>query len=140
MTERTLSIIKPDAVANGIAGKILARIEDSGFKVLGLRMIQLTSAQAEGFYTVHCQRPFFYNLTKFMSSGPCIVILLEKENAILDLRKLMGATDPVNADLGTIRKEFAENVERNAIHGSDSSENAVSEIRYFFAGLQILSS
>ncbi len=137
MTERTLSIIKPDAVTNGATGKILARIEEAGFKVLGLRMIQLNRFHAEGFYAVHRERPFFGELTEFMSSGPCIVMVLDKENAISDLRLLMGATDPANADEGTIRKEFGEDVERNAIHGSDSPESAAAEISYFFTGLQI---
>ncbi len=137
MTERTLSIIKPDAVTNGAAGKILARIEEAGFKVLGLRMIQLNRSHAEGFYAVHRERPFFGELTEFMSSGSCIVMVLDKENAISHLRQLMGATDPANADEGTIRKEFGEDVERNAIHGSDSPETAAAEISYFFTGLQI---
>ena len=139
MSQKTLSIIKPDGVRQGDAGKILAKIEEAGFKILGLRMIQMTERHAEGFYAVHKERPFFGSLTQFMSSGPCIVLVLEKDNAIDDLRKLMGATDPVNADEGTIRKEFASSVEANVIHGSDSPESAALEIPYFFTSLQIQS-
>ena len=121
----------------GDTGKILARIEEAGFKMLGLRMIQMTSRHAEGFYAVHKERPFFGSLTQFMSSGPCVVMVLEKDNAIEDLRKLMGATDPAKADEGTIRKDFASSIEANVIHGSDSSETAAAEIPYFFTSLQI---
>ena len=130
-------MIKPDGVRQGDAGKILAKIEEAGFKILGLRMIQMTKRHAEGFYAVHKERSFFDSLIEFMSSGPCIVMVLEKDNAIDDLRKLMGATDPVNADEGTIRKEFASSVEANVIHGSDSPESASLEIPYFFTSLQI---
>ncbi len=130
-------MIKPDGVRQGDAGKILAKIEEAGFKILGLRMIQMTKRHAEGFYALHKERSFFDSLTEFMSSGPCIVMVLEKDNAIDDLRKLMGATDPVNADEGTIRKEFASSVEANVIHGSDSPESASLEIPYFFTSLQI---
>ncbi|GMR21755.1 MAG: nucleoside-diphosphate kinase [Acidobacteriota bacterium] len=137
MSEKTFSIIKPDGVRQGDAGKILAKIEEAGFTVLGLRMIQMTKRHAEGFYAVHKERPFFGSLTEFMSSGPCIVMVLEKDNAIDDLRELMGATDPANADEGTIRKEFASSVEANVIHGSDSPESASIEIPYFFTSLQI---
>ena len=137
MSQRTLSIIKPDGVRQGDAGKILAKIEQAGFKILGLRMIQMTKRHAEGFYAVHKKRPFFDSLTEFMSSGPCIVMVLEKDDAIDDLRKLMGATDPANADEGTIRKEFASSVEANVIHGSDSPASASLEIPYFFTSLQI---
>ena len=137
MSQKTLSMIKPDGVRQGDAGKILAKIEEAGFKILGLRMIQMTKRHAEGFYAVHKERPFFDSLTEFMSSGPCIVMVLEKDNAIDDLRKLMGATDPANADEGTIRKEFASSVEANVIHGSDSPESAAAEIPYFFTSLQI---
>ena len=139
MSQKTLSIIKPDGVRQGDAGKILAKIEDAGFKILGLRMIRMTKQHAEGFYAVHKERPFFGSLIEFMSSGPCIVMVLEKDNAIDDLRKLMGATDPANADEGTIRKEFASSVEANVIHGSDSPESAAIEIPYFFTSLQIQS-
>ena len=137
MSQITFSIIKPDGVRQGDAGKILAKIEEAGFKIRGLRMIQMTQRHAEGFYAVHKERPFFGSLTEFMSSGPCIVMVLEKDNAIDDLRKLMGATDPKNADEGTIRKEFASSVEANVIHGSDSPESAAIEIPYFFTSLQI---
>jgi nucleoside-diphosphate kinase len=139
VSERTLSIIKPDGVRQNVVGKILARIEDAGFRVLGLRMVQLSKRQAEGFYAVHSKRPFFGSLTDFMSSGPCIVMVLEKKNAIEDLRKLMGATDPAKAEAGTIRKDFATSVEANVIHGSDSPESAAIEIPYFFTTLQLLS-
>ncbi len=137
MTEKTFSIIKPDGVRQGDTGKILARIEENGFKILGLRMVQMTSRHAEGFYAVHKERPFFGSLTEFMSSGPCIVMVLEKDNAIEDLRKLMGATDPAKTDEGTLRKDFASSIEANVIHGSDSPETAASEIPYFFTSLQI---
>ena len=137
MSQKTLSIIKPDGVRQRDAGKIPAKIEEAGFKILGLRMIQMTKRHAEGFYAMHKERSFFDSLIEFMSSGPCIVMVLEKDNAIDDLRKLMGATDPVNADEGTIRKEFASSVEANVIHGSDSPESASLEIPYFFTSLQI---
>ena len=137
MTEKTFSIIKPDGVRQGDTGKILARMEENGFKILGLRMVQMTSRHAEGFYAVHKGRPFFGSLTEFMSSGPCIVMVLEKDNAIEDLRKLMGATDPAKTDEGTLRKDFASSIEANLIHGSDSPETAASEIPYFFTSLQI---
>ena len=137
MTEKTFSIIKPDGVRQGDTGKILARIEENGFKILGLRMVQMTSRHAKGFYAVHKGRPFFGSLTEFMSSGPCIVMVLEKDNAIEELRKLMGATDPAKADEGTLRKDFASSIETNVIHGSDSPETAASEIPYFFTSLQI---
>lgn len=137
MTEKTFSIIKPDGVRQGDTGKILARIEETGFKILGLRMVQMTSRHAEGFYAVHKERPFFKSLTEFMSSGPCVVMVLEKDNAVEDLRKLMGATDPAKADEGTLRKDFASSIEANVIHGSDSPETAAAEIPYFFTSLQI---
>jgi nucleoside-diphosphate kinase len=137
VSEKTFSIIKPDGVRQGDAGKILARIEEAGFKILGLRMVQMTKRHAEGFYAVHQKRPFFDSLTDFMSSGPCIVMVLEKDNAIADLRKLMGATDPAKAEQGTLRKAFASSVEANVIHGSDSVESASLEIAYFFTTLQI---
>ena len=137
MSEKTFSIIKPDGVRQGDTGKILARIEEAGFKILGMRMIQMTSRHAEGFYAVHKERPFFGSLTEFMSSGPCVVMVLEKDNAINDLRTLMGATDPAQADEGTIRKAFASSIEANVIHGSDSPESAASEIPFFFTSLQI---
>ncbi|HSF19492.1 MAG TPA: nucleoside-diphosphate kinase [Vicinamibacteria bacterium] len=138
MTERTLAIIKPDAVRQNVAGKILARIEEAGFRILGLRMIQMSKRQAEGFYAVHRSKAFFSSLTDYMSSGPCIVIAMEKKNAIDDLRKLMGATDPRKADPGTLRSEFGTSVEENAIHGSDSPESSEVEIPYFFTTLQLI--
>ena len=137
MTEKTFSIIKPDGVRQGDTGKILARIEEAGFKILGLRMIQMTSRHAQGFYAVHKERPFFGSLMEFMSSGPCVVMVLEKDNAIEDLRELMGATDPATADEGSIRKDFASSIEANVIHGSDSPDSAAAEIPYFFTSLQI---
>ena len=137
MSQKTLSIIKPDGVRQGDAGNILAMIEEAGFRILGLRMIQMTKRHAEGFYAVHKKIHFFGSLTEFMSSGPCIVLVLEKDNAIDDLRTLMGATDPENADEGTIRKLFGTSVEANVIHGSDSPESAATEIPYFFTSLQI---
>ena len=139
MKQLTLSIIKPDGVRQNVAGEVLARIEKAGFKILGLRMIQLSKRHAEGFYAVHKDKKFFSSLTEFMSSGPSIVMVLEKENAIDDLRKLMGATDPAKAENGTIRKDFATSVEANVIHGSDSPESATIEIPFFFTKLQLLS-
>jgi nucleoside-diphosphate kinase len=132
MTQRTFSIIKPDAVASGHAGEILSMLEKAGFKILGLRMTRLTPEQAEGFYAVHRERPFFPSLVKFMTEGPIIVMALERENAIAKLREVMGATNPANADAGTIRKLFAESIERNSIHGSDAPETAAEELKYFF--------
>ena len=136
--ERTLGIIKPDAVSKGYAGKILAIVEENGFNIVGLKKIKLTKEKAEGFYYVHKEKPFFNSLTDFMSEGPIIVMVLEKENAIADWRKLMGATNPENAEEGTLRKMFAENIERNAVHGSDSPESAKYEISYFFNALELV--
>jgi nucleoside-diphosphate kinase len=136
--QATLSIIKPDGVRQKVVGEVLARIEKAGFRIVGLRMIQMSKQQAEGFYAVHKSRPFFDSLTSFMSSGPSVVMVLEKENAIEDLRKLMGATDPAKADKGTLRKDFATSVEANVIHGSDSPESAAIEIPYFFTRLQLI--
>jgi nucleoside-diphosphate kinase len=132
MTQRTFSIITPDAVAQGNAGEILAALEKAGFKILALRMTRLTQPQAEGFYAVHRERPFFSSLVKFMTEGPVIVMALERENAIAQLREVMGATDPAKAAEGTIRKRFAKSIERNCIHGSDAPETAEVELRYFF--------
>jgi nucleoside-diphosphate kinase len=137
LTERTFSIIKPDAVGAGHAGAILSRLEKAGFKVVALRMRRLTRGEAEGFYHVHAERPFFGSLCAFMSSGPCITMVLERENAIAHLRETMGATDPAKADPGTIRKEFAKSIEANAIHGSDAPETARFEIGYFFPGVDL---
>ncbi len=138
MPQRTLAIIKPDAVQRRLAGRILQRIEDAGFTIRAMRRVHLSRNQAEGFYDVHRARPFFASLTDFMSSGPCIVLVLEAEEAIKKWRTLMGATDPAKADPGTLRKEFAESIERNATHGSDAPETAAYEIGYFFAGVELV--
>jgi len=136
--ERTFSIIKPDAVAAGQAGEILAMIQKAGFKVLGLRMTRLTKTQAQGFYAVHRERSFFGGLVKFMTEGPVIVMALERENAILGLREVMGSTNPANAAEGTVRKRFATNIERNCIHGSDAPETAETELRFFFSTAELI--
>lgn len=138
MAQRTFSIIKPDAVKNGYAGAILAEIEKAGFKILSIRKQSISKAQAQGFYYVHAQRPFFNDLCDFMSSGPLFLMVLEKDNAIADLRTLMGATNPANAEEGTIRKKYAESIQANAIHGSDAEETAKSEIGYWFAGYELI--
>ena len=138
MSQRTLAIIKPDAVKRHLAGRVLQRIEDEGFSVRAMRRIHLSRQQAEGFYDVHRARPFFASLTEFMSSGPCVVLVLEADDAIKKWRTLMGATDPAKADAGTLRKEFAESIERNATHGSDAPETAAYEIGYFFAGIDLI--
>ena len=137
--ERTLSIIKPDAVAKGVIGPIVTQLEEGGLKVVAMRMMRMSRAQAEGFYHVHKARPFFGSLVDFMTSGPCITMVLEKSGAgaIQALRELMGATDPAKAAAGTIRKDFADSIEANAIHGSDAPETAAFEIGYFFAGLEL---
>ena len=137
MTERTLAIIKPDAVERRNVGQILARIEKEGFEIRALQRRRLSKAEAEGFYAVHRSRPFFGSLTEFMSSGPVVVMVLEAPGAVRKWRDLMGATDPAKADAGTVRKEFAESIERNATHGSDAPETAAIEIGYFFAGLDL---
>ena len=138
MTERTLAIIKPDAVERRLAGKIVQRIEDEGFQIRAMRRLSLSRPQAEGFYAVHRERPFFGSLTAFMSSGPAVVMVLEAPDAIKKWRTLMGATDPAKADPGTLRKEFAESIERNATHGSDAPDTAAYEIGYFFAGIEMV--
>ena len=138
MSQRTFSIIKPDAVRKGHTGAILAEIEKAGFKIVSIKKMSISKAQAEGFYYVHKERPFFGSLTTFMSSGPIFVMVLEKDNAIADLRKLMGATNPANADEGTIRKKFAASIQENAIHGSDGEETAAFEIGYWFAGYELI--
>jgi len=137
MSERTLAIIKPDAVERRLAGKIISRIEESGFQIRAMRRLHLSKREAEGFYAVHRARPFFASLTEFMSSGPAIVMVLEAPDAIKKWRTLMGATDPAKADPGTLRKEFAESIERNATHGSDAPETAAYEISYFFPGVDL---
>ena len=138
MTERTLAIIKPDAVERRVAGRILHRIDDEGFQIRAIRRLHLSKPQAEGFYAVHRERPFFKSLTEFMASGPVIVLVLEAPDAIRRWRTLMGATDPAKADAGTLRKEFAQSIERNATHGSDAPETAAFEIGYFFAGMDLI--
>jgi nucleoside-diphosphate kinase len=137
MTERTLAIIKPDAVARRLAGRILQRIEEAGFQIRAMKRVHLSTKDAEGFYAVHRERPFFGSLTAFMSSGPAIVMVLEAPDAIKKWRTLMGATDPAKADAGTLRKEFAESIERNATHGSDAPDTAAYEIGYFFPGIEL---
>jgi nucleoside-diphosphate kinase len=136
--ERTFAIIKPDAVASGHVGPILTKIKDAGFTVRGLKMVRLSQSQAEGFYAVHRERPFFGSLVTFMTEGPVVVMVLERENAIAKWRETMGATNPANAAEGTIRKEFAESIERNAVHGSDAPETAAVEIPFFFATAELL--
>jgi len=134
----TFGIIKPDAVGAGHTGSIIDRILDSGFNIRGLKLIHMTRGQAEGFYAVHRERPFFPGLTEFMSSGPCVVMALDKEGAVKSWRDLMGATDPAKADEGTLRKQFGGSVGENAVHGSDSDENAAIEIGYFFSQLELV--
>jgi nucleoside-diphosphate kinase len=136
MSNRTFTIIKPDSVRKGNSDKILTRLKAEGFKVLSSKQLQLSQKQAEGFYAIHRERPFFSSLVKYMTSGPVVVAALERDNAVAHLRKVMGATDPAKADTGTIRKDFGESIEQNAIHGSDSDENAKSEIKFFFPDLK----
>ena len=131
--ERTLSIVKPDGVQKNVIGDVYGRFEKAGLRIIAARMMQLTQAQAEGFYAVHRERPFFKDLTRYMSSGPVVVQVLEGENAVAKNRELMGATDPKKADNGTIRADLATSIEENVVHGSDSAENAAREIAYFFA-------
>jgi nucleoside-diphosphate kinase len=138
MGNLTFGIIKPDAVKAGTTGSIIQRIVDDGFRIRALKLIHMTLQQAEGFYTVHRERPFFPGLTEFMSSGPCVVMTLEKTGAVAAWRNLMGATDPAKADQGTLRKEFGASVGENAVHGSDSDENAAIEISYFFSQIEIV--
>src|SRR5262249_9870577 len=135
--QRTFSIIKPDAVRKNAIGDILRMLEENGFRILGMKMLEINKKQAEGFYAVHAGKPFFESLTKFMSSGPIVVLVLEKANAIVDLRELMGATNPANAKEGTIRKKWASNIENNAVHGSDAEDTARFELGYFFAGYEL---
>jgi nucleoside-diphosphate kinase len=137
MKERTLSIIKPDAVSARAMGRIVSRLESEGFTLRGMKMVHLAEGEAEGFYSVHRERPFFSSLVRFMTEGPSVVMVLERENAIALLREVMGATDPTKAAPGTIRKEFGSSIERNAIHGSDSPESAAIEIPYFFNALEM---
>ncbi|HRE60505.1 MAG TPA: nucleoside-diphosphate kinase [Micropepsaceae bacterium] len=137
-TQRTFSIIKPDATRRNLTGKINARIEDAGLRIIAQKRIWMSKGQAEGFYAVHRERPFFNDLVKFMISGPVVVQVLEGENAIAKYREVMGATNPANAAAGTIRKDFAESIEANSVHGSDAPETAAQEIAYFFAGVEIV--
>jgi len=136
--ERTLSIIKPDGVSRGLAGEVIKRLENNDLKIRAMKMIRMNKTQAEGFYAVHKDRPFFQSLTEFMTSGPCIVMVLEGENAIARYRKLMGATNYKEADPGTIRADFATDIEKNVVHGSDAPETAAFEIGYFFNSLEIV--
>jgi nucleoside-diphosphate kinase len=138
MSNRTFTIIKPDSVRKGNFGKIISRLEADGFRVLGLKKVTLSRAQAQGFYAVHSERPFYSSLVEYMTSGPVFVAALERSEAVPQLRKVMGATDPAKADAGTIRKDFGESIEQNAIHGSDSDENAKIEISFFFAESELL--
>jgi nucleoside-diphosphate kinase len=138
MSNRTFTIIKPDSVRKGNFGKIISRIESEGFRVLGVKKIGLSQRQAKAFYAVHSERPFFNSLVEYMTSGPVYVAALEREGAVAHLRQIMGATDPQKADAGTIRKDFGESIEQNAIHGSDSDENAANEIAFFFAESELV--
>ena len=138
MPQRTFSIVKPDAVRNGYTGAILADIDKAGFKIVAVKKQSISVKQAEGFYAVHKAKGFFNDLCAFMSSGPLVLLVLEKDNAILDLRKLMGATNPANAEEGTIRKKFAGSLQENAIHGSDAEDTAAFEIGYWFAGYELI--
>ena len=135
--QRTFSIVKPDAVASGKAGKILALLEANGFRIIALRMVKLSQSQAEGFYAVHKERPFYSSLVKFMTEGAVIVMALEREDAVKKLREVMGATNPANAAEGTVRKLYAESLERNAIHGSDAPETAAQELLFFFSTVDL---
>jgi nucleoside-diphosphate kinase len=136
--QRTFSIVKPDAVRKGFTGAILAEIAKVGFQIVAIKKQSISKAEAEGFYAVHASKPFFADLCAYMSSGPIVLMVLEKENAIADLRKLMGATNPANAEEGTIRKKFAASIQENAIHGSDAEETAAFEIAYWFAGYELI--
>lgn len=138
MTNRSLAILKPDCVRKQLIGNVISHIQKAGFRVLGLKMVRLTEDSAKGFYEVHKERPFFNDLIKYMTSGPCVPIVLEKENAVEEFRKLIGATDPAKAEEGTIRKLYADNIQENIVHGSDSNENALKEISHFFSRKELL--
>lgn len=138
MSNRTLAILKPDCVEKNLIGKVVSHIQEAGFKIIGMKMVHLTKDSAGGFYEIHKERPFYNDLIAYMTSGPCIPIALEKENAVEDFRKLIGATNPENAEEGTIRKMYAESIERNIVHGSDSDENAAKEIAHFFTRKELL--
>jgi nucleoside-diphosphate kinase len=135
---RTLAILKPDCVRKELIGKVIGHIQSAGFKIAAMKMVKLTPDAAKGFYEVHKERPFFHELISYMTSGPCVPIVLEKENAVEDFRKLIGATDPAKAEEGTIRKMYAENIQENIVHGSDSDENAAKEIAHFFSRKELL--
>lgn len=137
MSNRTLTILKPDCVRRNLIGTVTKHVEEAGFKILAMKLVKLTKSEAEGFYAVHRERPFFEELTTFMSSGPCVPMILEKENAVSDFRTLIGATNPASADQGTIRRLYAASLGENIIHGSDSNENAQIESNYFFPGMEI---
>jgi len=137
LVERTLTIIKPDAMEQHVTGKILARLEEEGFRIVAAKLVRMSEQEAGGFYAVHKERPFYGDLCRFMSSGPAMPIVLEREDAIAHLRGVMGATDPAKAEDGTLRKEFATSIERNCLHGSDAPETAAVEIGYFFTGLEL---
>lgn len=137
-TQRTLTILKPDCVRKELVGECIRRIQDAGFRILGMKMIRMSEAQAKQFYAVHRERPFFEELTSFMSSGPCVPLVLEKENAIEDFRTLIGNTDPAEAEEGTIRSDFADSVGENIVHGADSPENARREIGFFFSDYELI--
>jgi nucleoside-diphosphate kinase len=136
MTQQTLSIIKPDATSKNYVGRIIARFEEEGLRIAAMRKVHLSLKEAQGFYAVHSERPFFGELVDFMTSGPCVLIVLEGENAVLRNREIMGATNPAEADEGTLRKLYAESLGKNAVHGSDSSDNAALEIAYFFSATE----
>jgi nucleoside-diphosphate kinase len=136
--QKTLAIVKPDGVGQNVIGKVVGRIEAEGFRIVAMRMVRLTRVEAEGFYAVHRERPFFKDLTAFMSSGPALVLVLEAEDAIARWREVMGATDPAKAAEGTLRREYATNIERNVVHGSDAPETALTEIGYFFPQIDLI--
>ena len=138
MSNRTLAILKPDCVRKNLIGQVIAKINEAGFKIKAIKMVRLNSDSAGGFYEIHKERPFFNDLLAYMTSGPCVPIALEKENAVEDFRKLIGATNPANAEEGTIRKMYAESIEQNIVHGSDSDENAAKEIAHFFSRKELL--
>ena len=138
MTNKTLAILKPDCVRKNLVGQVIAKINEAGFKIKAMKMIRLTNDSAGGFYEIHKERPFFNDLLSYMTSGPCVPIALEKENAVEDFRKLIGATDPSIAEEGSIRKMYAESIEQNIVHGSDSDENATKEIFHFFSRKELL--
>jgi nucleoside-diphosphate kinase len=136
--DKTLAILKPDCVRKNLIGKVISQIQDAGFKILGMKMVRLTNDSAKGFYEIHKERPFFNGLIEYMTSGPCVPLLLEKENAVEEFRKLIGATDPSKAEDGTIRKLYADNIQENIVHGSDSNENAAKETSHFFSRKELL--